>query len=73
MELTEIYEKGERLLRQRDIGFLLDGVETGFVLKHDRLVLDRYTFRQQCIDAGEATTGCHVLGVKLVLLSSCPP
>jgi len=65
MELTEIYEKGERLLRQRDIGFLLDGVETGFVLKHDRLVLDRYTFRQQCIDAGEATTGCHVLGVKL--------
>ena len=65
MGLTEIYERGEKLLRQRDIGVLLDGVETGFVLKHDRLILDRYTFHQQCIDAEEAATGCHVLGVTL--------
>jgi isopentenyl diphosphate isomerase/L-lactate dehydrogenase-like FMN-dependent dehydrogenase len=65
MELTEIYERGEKLLRQRDIGFLLDGVETGFVLRHDRLILDRYTFHQQCIDAKVAATGCHVLGVEL--------
>jgi isopentenyl diphosphate isomerase/L-lactate dehydrogenase-like FMN-dependent dehydrogenase len=65
MELTDLYRKGEDLLRQRDIGFLLDGVETEFSLTHDRRVLDRYTFRQQCIDAVEATTGCHVLGVEL--------
>ena len=65
MELTDLYEKGEALLRQRDIGFLLDGVETGFILEHDRLILDRYTFKQRCIDATEANTDCHVLGVKL--------
>jgi isopentenyl diphosphate isomerase/L-lactate dehydrogenase-like FMN-dependent dehydrogenase len=65
MGLTEIYETGEKLLRERDIGFLLDGVETGFVLKHNRLMLDRYTFHQQCIDAKEAVTGCDVLGVAL--------
>ena len=65
MELTEIYEKGEALLRQRDIGLLLDGVETGFILTHDRNVMDRYTFRQQCIGAEEASTRCHVLGVEL--------
>jgi isopentenyl diphosphate isomerase/L-lactate dehydrogenase-like FMN-dependent dehydrogenase len=64
MELTEIYEKGEALLRQKDIGWLLDGVETGFVLVHDRKVLDRYTFRESCIDASEAKTTCRVLGVE---------
>ena len=65
MELTDLYQKGETLLREKDIGFLLDGVETGFILAHDRRILDRYTFRQQCIDAIEATTQCHVLGLKL--------
>lgn len=65
MELTDLYQKGESLLRQKDIGLLLDGVETGFILDHDRRVLDRYTFNQQCIDAVEARTGCHVLGVEL--------
>ena len=44
---------------------MLDGVETGFILEHDRLILDRYTFKQQCIDAKEANTDCDVLGVKL--------
>jgi len=65
MDLTEIYEQGEATLRQRDIGVLLDGVETGFILTHDRTVLDRYTFRQRCIDALEASTRCNVLGVEL--------
>ena len=64
MDLTELYQKGESLLRQRDIGFLLDGVETGFVFSHDRSVLNRYSFKQQCIDAVEASTGCQVLGVS---------
>jgi isopentenyl diphosphate isomerase/L-lactate dehydrogenase-like FMN-dependent dehydrogenase len=65
VELTDLYQKGEKLLRTKDIGFLLDGVETGFILAHDRRILDRYTFRQQCLDAIEATTQCHVLGLKL--------
>jgi hypothetical protein len=64
MELTEIYEKGESALREREIGRLLDGVETGFVLSNDRRVLDRFTFRQQCIDGVEPNTDCDVLGVK---------
>jgi 4-hydroxymandelate oxidase len=65
MDLTELYQKGEELLRQRDIGVFLDSVETGFILSHDRRVLDRYTFRQRCIDAVESNTGCNVLGVEL--------
>jgi isopentenyl diphosphate isomerase/L-lactate dehydrogenase-like FMN-dependent dehydrogenase len=63
--LTELYQKGEDLLRQRDIGVFLDGVETGFILPHDRRVLDRYTFRQRCIDAVEPNTRCQVLGAEL--------
>lgn len=65
MDLTDLYTKGEEALRQREIGQLLDGVETGFILGHDRRVLDRYTFRQQCIDAKEAATHCDVLGTTL--------
>jgi isopentenyl diphosphate isomerase/L-lactate dehydrogenase-like FMN-dependent dehydrogenase len=65
VELTEIYEKGEALLRQKDFGWLLGGVETGFVLVHDRRVLDRYTFREHCIDASESRTACRVMGVEL--------
>jgi isopentenyl diphosphate isomerase/L-lactate dehydrogenase-like FMN-dependent dehydrogenase len=65
MELTQIYEKGKASLKDRDIGFLLDGVETGFVMSNNRRILDRYTFRQRCIDGVEATTHCSVLGVQL--------
>ena len=65
MELTEIYQEGEKLIRQKDFGVILNGVETGYILKHDRLVLDRYTFKQGCIDARAAETDCQVLGVKL--------
>jgi len=65
VDLTELYEKGEEKLRQRDIGITLGAVETGFILRHDRQVLDRYTFRQQCIDGPEASTGCRVLGTDL--------
>jgi isopentenyl diphosphate isomerase/L-lactate dehydrogenase-like FMN-dependent dehydrogenase len=62
MELTELYLKGEALLRQKDIGLLLDAVETGFVPTHDRKILDRYSFKERCIDAVEAVTECRVLG-----------
>lgn len=63
MDLTELYQKGEALLRQKEYGFLLDGVETGFVLTHDRQTLDSYTFKERCIDAVEADTRCRLLGV----------
>jgi len=65
MDLTELYQKGEEFLRKRDIGVFLDGVETGFILSHNRRVLDRYTFRQRCIDAVESNTHCKVLGIEL--------
>ena len=65
MELTEIYQKGKAILKDRDIGFLLDGVETEFVMRNNRRILDRYTFRQHCIDGVEASTNCSVLGVEL--------
>ena len=64
MDLTELYQKGEELLRTRDIGVFLDGVETGFILSHNRRILDRYTFRQRCIDAVESNTHCKVLGIE---------
>ena len=73
MGLTDLYVKGEELIRQRDIGLYLNGVETGFVIAHDRRMLDRYTFRQHCIDAAEPCTHCQVLGVDLatpVIMSS---
>jgi isopentenyl diphosphate isomerase/L-lactate dehydrogenase-like FMN-dependent dehydrogenase len=65
MELTEIYRRGEEVLCGRDIGFTLGGVETEFVLANNRAVLDRYTFRQKCIDGVEAVTRCSVLGLDL--------
>ncbi|MFH1122311.1 MAG: alpha-hydroxy-acid oxidizing protein [Pseudomonadota bacterium] len=65
MELTEIYQEGEKLIRKKEFGITLNGVETGFILRHDRLVLDRYTFKQGCIDAKVAETDCQFLGVKL--------
>jgi isopentenyl diphosphate isomerase/L-lactate dehydrogenase-like FMN-dependent dehydrogenase len=65
MELTDTYQKGEAILRERDLGLTLDGVETEFILTNNRHILDRYTFKQQCIDGVEATTKCSVLGVEL--------
>jgi isopentenyl diphosphate isomerase/L-lactate dehydrogenase-like FMN-dependent dehydrogenase len=73
MELTEIYEKGEAEIRNRDIGWLLDGAETEFVLSNNRRVLDRYTIRQRCIDGAKVGTDCSVLGVNLntpIIMSS---
>jgi isopentenyl diphosphate isomerase/L-lactate dehydrogenase-like FMN-dependent dehydrogenase len=65
MELTRIYEKGKAILKDRDIGFLMDGVETEFVMRNNRRTLDRYTFRQRCIDGVQVSTQCSVLGVEL--------
>jgi isopentenyl diphosphate isomerase/L-lactate dehydrogenase-like FMN-dependent dehydrogenase len=65
MGLTDIYRKGERLLREKEFGWLLDAVETGFIIEHDRRILDRYTFRPQYIDGVKPKTACRVLGVEL--------
>ena len=65
MQLSEIYEIGKSRLSQEEYGRLLGFVETGFIERNDRLELDRYTFRQRCIDAKEASTACRVLDVDL--------
>ena len=65
MKLSEIYQKGKEDLSQRDIGFTLRGVETEFVMTNNRAILDRYTFRQKCIDAPTPLMACSVLGVNL--------
>ena len=73
MQLTEIYTSGRTFFEDKEFGKLLDYVETGFVATNDRRILDRFTFRQKCIDAGKATTTTRVLGVDLatpVIMSS---
>jgi isopentenyl diphosphate isomerase/L-lactate dehydrogenase-like FMN-dependent dehydrogenase len=65
MKLSEIYQKGKEDLSQRDIGFTIRGVETEFVMTNNRAILDRYTFRQKCIDAPTPVMDCSVLGVNL--------
>ena len=73
MELTEIYKNGEEKLRSRDIGKLLNGVETEFVISNNRRIIDQYTIRQRCINGTEANAACKVLGVELktpVIMSS---
>jgi isopentenyl diphosphate isomerase/L-lactate dehydrogenase-like FMN-dependent dehydrogenase len=64
MGLSEIYQKGEAVLEEKKLAWILDPVETGFILKHDRYILDRYTFRTQYIDAVEPKTSCRILGVE---------
>lgn len=65
MGLGEIYQKGEKLIRAKEFGWLLDAVETGFIPQHDRRILDRYTFRPRYIDGVEPKTACRILGVDL--------
>ena len=65
MDLTEIYERGAAYFREKEFGRLMGYVETGFIEDNDRRILDRYTFRQQCIDAGEASTACTMSRVSL--------
>ena len=65
MDLTDIYQKGEQRIREKEFGWVLDAVETGFIVRHDRRILDRYTFRPQYIDGVVPETACRVLGVAL--------
>jgi len=65
MGLTEIYQKGKKILGKKEFAWVLDAVETGFILEHDRRILDRYTFRPQYIDGVEPKTTCRILDVEL--------
>ena len=65
MGLTEIYQEGKKILRGKEFGWVLDAVETGFILEHDRRILDRYTFRPQYIDGVAPKTACRILDVEL--------
>lgn len=65
MKLSEIYEKGQKEIGGKNFGFLLDGVETEFVMTNNRRVIERYTFHQQCIDAVDPITAITVMGVEL--------
>jgi len=65
MGIMDMYQQGEAALRTKEYGRLLDYVESGFVQENDRRLLDRYVFRQRCVDAKEAATGLSVLGVQL--------
>jgi hypothetical protein len=65
MGLTEIYQKGKKVLGEKEFGWALDAVETGFILEHDRRILDRYTFQPQYIDGFEPKTNCRILDVEL--------
>lgn len=73
MELAELYEKGEKTIRAKEFGFLLNGVETEYILKHDRAIIDGFTFSPRYIDAVESETSCTILGIDFdtpVIMSS---
>jgi isopentenyl diphosphate isomerase/L-lactate dehydrogenase-like FMN-dependent dehydrogenase len=65
MQLGEIYAKGQAALKEKDLDWILGAVETGFILEHDRRVLDSYTFKPRYIDAPQPDTAVEVLGVEL--------
>jgi len=66
MEITELYCKGKADLIDRKIGFTLGAVETGWVMKNNRNVLDSYYIRQRAIDApAVASTDIALLDVSL--------
>ena len=66
MNLSEIFSKGKEILLGQKIGFTLGGVETGWVMKNNRSIMDNYAFRQKAIGAPtEAKTDVSLLGVSL--------
>jgi 4-hydroxymandelate oxidase len=65
MGLTEIYQEGKKILGEKEFGWVLDAVETGFIFEHDRRILDRYTFRPRYIDGVAPKTACRILDVEL--------
>lgn len=67
MTLDEIYEKGQQILNSKALGFNLRGVETEFVLRHNREAFDRFVFLQRAIGSAEACTDTKLLDVPLAM------
>ena len=67
MELTELYNQGKKAMLAADYGFFIQGVETGWVLKNNRTVMDSYALRQRAINGPEtADTKTTVLEETLL-------
>jgi len=71
MGIQDIYQQGEAAIRNHDYGRLLDYVESGFVRDNDRRLLDRFSFRQRCVDAPEADPAARSSVSSCPLRSSC--
>lgn len=66
MTLTELLTKGKQILEGKKIGFSIQAVETGWVWKNNRAVMEQYAFRQKAINApAQADISCEFLGVPL--------
>jgi len=63
--LSELMEKGRKIISEQNYDFLLESVETGFILKNNREIFEKYTFRQKAIDAVEPDLSVNILGLTL--------
>lgn len=73
MELEELYEKGTRIMEEKGLTFNLEGVETGFILRHNESIFTKYVFLQKVINSIEVTARTRLLDVELevpVIMSS---
>lgn len=59
----DIMVKGEKKIRELGLyGAVIAGVETGFILRHNREVLDRFVFEQAAINAEFSDTKIDMFG-----------
>ena len=65
MTLTEIYEKAPKALADKGIEFSVAGVETEFLMRHNREIFQRFRFRQKAINTIEVSTATKLLDVEL--------
>ena len=65
MTLSEIYQKGARILESKKYGIFLKGVETEFGMKHNEEIFKRYKFLRRTINSVEASTRTRLLNVDL--------
>ena len=61
----DILVKGEQKIRDLGLyGPVIAGVETGYILRHNREVLDRYVFEQAAINAEVADSEIEMFGKR---------
>jgi isopentenyl diphosphate isomerase/L-lactate dehydrogenase-like FMN-dependent dehydrogenase len=73
MTISEIYQKGAEILKGKKFGFVLRGVETEYVMKHNEEIFGRYRFLQRAINSIEVTTEIRLLDINLkvpIIMSS---